>query len=437
MTPPSRPRSGALLVVERDRGPSYYAKWRDSTGRQVKRLLGPAWVERNGNGWKRRRGRLPDGQLDERAAFVAMATAIETHEATLEVRPVKRSATFAEAAALWLHHLEHVEGAKPSTLADYRYYLAPVDAVARKRGRTPAARIMRAFGHRPLASITSADIARFLARLDAEPSMGPRTVNKHRQVLASVFEHAMRPDTFGLPSNPARATDKRREPDDRPIDFYEPEEVFALARAASEGRHRDPQRPAVTEAEAADRRRCDEQDATLFVVAAFTGLRLGELLALRWRDVSFADAKLLVEASWSAGRLSSPKSRKWRAVPLADQPAAALARLAERERFTGRDDLAFCSAVGGYLDSSALRRRYRRAQAAAGLRPLRFHDLRHSFGSLVIREFDPASVKAFMGHAKITTTERYLHARSRRTDAARLTRAFTGEQDTTAEPERV
>jgi hypothetical protein len=69
---------------------------------------------------------------------------------------------------------------------------------------------------------------------------------------------------------------------------------------------------------------------------------------------------------------------------------------------------------------SALRRRYRRAQGAAGLRPLRFHDLRHSFGSLVIREFDPVAVKDFMGHSKITTTERYLHARSRRTDAARM-----------------
>ena len=113
-------------------------------------------------------------------------------------------------------------------------------------------------------------------------------------------------------------------------------------------------------------------------------------------------------------------------MPLADQPAAALARLAERERFSGRDDLVFSSAVGTYLDPSAVRRRYRRAQAAAGLRSLRFHDLRHSFGSLVIREFDPAAVKAFMGHAKISTTERCLHARSRRTDVVRLTKAFGG-----------
>lgn len=60
-------------------------------------------------------------------------------------------------------------------------------------------------------------------------------MNKHRQVLCSVFRHAMRDDTFALASNPAATTDKRREPDDAPIDFYEPGEVLALARAASEG----------------------------------------------------------------------------------------------------------------------------------------------------------------------------------------------------------
>jgi integrase len=73
----------------------------------------------------------------------------------------------------------------------------------------------------------------------------------------------------------------------------------------------------------------------------------------------------------------------------------------------------------------------RRSVAATGerrrpadRRPLRVHDLRHSFGSLVIREFDPVSVKDFMGHAKIMTTERSVHARSRRIDAARMTKAF-------------
>jgi hypothetical protein len=95
---------------------------------------------------------------------------MDAHDAALDEEPRDRHATFADAAKRWLHHLEHVEGAKSSTIADYRYYLAPVGATPRKRGRAPAARIMRAFGHRPIASITGPEIARFLTGLDAEPS---------------------------------------------------------------------------------------------------------------------------------------------------------------------------------------------------------------------------------------------------------------------------
>jgi hypothetical protein len=71
---------GALLVVERDGGPVYYAKWRDAGGRQVKRRLGPAWLVRTGSGWRVRRGRVPAGSLDERAAVVLMASTIEAYE---------------------------------------------------------------------------------------------------------------------------------------------------------------------------------------------------------------------------------------------------------------------------------------------------------------------------------------------------------------------
>lgn len=415
---------GALLVAQRGSGPVYLGKWRDSTGRQVKRVIGPAWVVRDGAGWRPRRGRVAEGVLDARAAYVVLSQLIAAREQELQEAASRIEGTFAEAAHMWLHHLEYVKALKPSTLADYRYLLASPDAPARKRGTPPEARIMRAFGDCRLEDVTPADVERYLARMDDDPSVGPRTVNKHRQVISCVFAHAMRADTFGLPANPASKTDKRREPDPKPIDFYETEEVEALVRAALAGRHRDPSRPAVSVEETRERARCDEQDAALFLVAAFTGLRMGELLALRWRNVDFFAAKVVVEASWSAGALTSPKSRKFRSVPLADQPAAVLARLADREFFTGRDDLVFCGAVGEYLDPSALRRRYRRSQRAAGLRELRFHDLRHSFGSLVIREFDVAAVKAFMGHAKITTTERYLHARPRHDDARRMTKAF-------------
>jgi Phage integrase family len=119
------------------------------------------------------------------------------------------------------------------------------------------------------------------------------------------------------------------------LDFYEPEEVAALARAARSGAHRDPSRPAKSASERAERRLADGQDAALFVVAAFTGLRMGELLELRWRRVSFERATLTVAASWTGGQVTVPKSRKPRTIPLATPAAAELARLAERSRFVG------------------------------------------------------------------------------------------------------
>jgi integrase len=84
----------------------------------------------------------------------------------------------------------------------------------------------------------------------------------------------------------------------------------------------------------------------------------------------------------------------------------------------------FCSRLGRPLDGSALRRRFKRAAAASGLRVLRFHALRHGAGSLIARETDARWVQAFLGHSKITTTERYLHAKSRPEDLERLNRAF-------------
>jgi integrase len=91
--------------------------------------------------------------------------------------------------------------------------------------------------------------------------------------------------------------------------------------------------------------------------------------------------------------------------------AEALARLASRGPFTGEDDLVFVGIAGGYLDGSALYRRYKVALRRAGLRSLCFHDLRHRFGTQVIS--NPAvsilRLKAWMGHADIDTTMKYLH----------------------------
>jgi integrase len=113
-----------------------------------------------------------------------------------------------------------------------------------------------------------------------------------------------------------------------------------------------------------------------------------------------------------------------RAVPLAPDVAAALAQLGRREHWTGDDDLVFAGTGGDYLDGSALRRRYKAALGTAGLRPLRFHDLRHTFGTRMIAKADIRRVQEWMGHADIQTTMRYLHFAPREEDARLVAEAF-------------
>ena len=80
---------------------------------------------------------------------------------------------------------------------------------------------------------------------------------------------------------------------------------------------------------------------------------MGELLALRWRDLYLPLRTLRVSASYSQRQLTTPKSGKGRAVPLIEPVARSLARLRKRSRLMGPDDLAFPGPLGGYLDDSA------------------------------------------------------------------------------------
>jgi integrase len=163
-------------------------------------------------------------------------------------------------------------------------------------------------------------------------------------------------------------------------------------------------------------------------VAAYAGLRQGELLALRWRDVDFTGHALTVSRAMSAGVESSTKSGKVRRVPLPDQAAAALDRLSRRANYTAPNELVFCNAFGRSLNGSALRRRFKRARDAAKLRPLRFHDLRHTYGSLLAASgVDLVTIQSAMGHAALATTSRYLHARPASEQAEVFTRAFSSD----------
>lgn len=354
-----------------------------------------------------------------------MQAAIVAHEQELALLDAGSSCVFEVAAADWRRHQEHVADVKPSTLADYDYMLTPPGTPPRKQGkRSSNGRVLREFGGQALATITTDQIERWLERLD-DQGLSQRTVNRHRQMVSSVLGFATkRPDRYGVVENVAAAVPVRREPDRPPLNFYEPGEIQLLADAARMGAHHAPTRPARSLAQRRARRAEDQRDAALYTLAAYAGLRLGELRAVRWGDISFAHATVTVSRSWSAETLSSPKSRKPRTVPLATQPATELQLLRRRSQHTDPGDYVFCRHDGNPLSPTGVRKRFARTRDAAGLRPLRFHDLRHAFGSIAVREIDTATLKDWMGHAKLATTERYLHAKPRHDDAARLDHAF-------------
>jgi integrase len=294
---------------------------------------------------------------------------------------VRTGATFADAAAEWLRWCEHDRDCKPSTLSDY--------------GNT-ARTLSRDLGGMRLEDITSRSLEEWVARLPCSN----RTKQKYRVILHSIFRRAMK--VWGLPRNPAADIERPRVRVADDIDAFSPGEVRALVRAAA-----------------------TPLDAALFLTAAVTGLRLGEMLALRWGDIDLTGQAVRVRRSYTLhGGLSTPKSGKVRSVPLVTEVASALARLGDREHWTGDDDLVFAGPLGGYQDGQALRKRYKAALKEAGLRELRLHDLRHTFGTLAIERASILQVKAWMGHADVQTTMRYLHHKSRRDEARLLEEAF-------------
>jgi integrase len=375
--------TGHVFRVERKRGPVWYAKYRLPSGRQVQKMIGPGWAER---------GRPPAGYFTKRIAEDWLrATLDEARRGTLPGM-TRTGVRMSEAVAEWLRYSEHDRAVKKSTLTEYRL---------------TANRIVRSLGDVPIEDVTPEMLERWKATL----TLSNRSVAKYLVILHGIYKRAMK--VWAIPRNPVVDVERPRYRVSDDLDAFSPEEVWALVRAAG-----------------------TEQDAALFLTAAFTGLRMGELLALQWRDVDFAGEAIRVRHSYNIhGGLGTPKSGKVRSVPLVPYVAQALAGLGQRSEFVADDELVFPNELGRFMDASALRDRYKAARARARLRPLRFHDLRHTFGTLAVRKAEVPAVQAWMGHADIQTTMRYVHHRDRGDEARLLAQAFAVADPVAAEPD--
>jgi integrase len=302
--------SGHVFCVKRKRGPQWYVKYRLPGGRQVQKRLGAEWPDT---------GPPAEGYFTRKSAEAALQGILTDARRNALPGPASIGATLAEAAEEWLRHSEWERGVKASTLSEYR---SVVDT-----------HIVPRFGDQSIEAVTARAIEAWAAELLAS-GRSRRTVNKILTMLHGIFERARR--VWNLASNPVADVARKPGRDPGDLDFFSPEDVVVLVGAAA-----------------------SEQDAAIFLTAAYTGLRRGELVALRWRDVLFDHEAIRVRASYSYGALMTPKSGRVRTVPMVPAVAETLAHPRERVEAVSDDDLVFPGLFGEYLDGSALRRRYK------------------------------------------------------------------------------
>ena len=277
----------------------------------------------------------PEGHFTKRGAEDWLREKLlEDAQRADAVPTVRRKVTFAEAAEEYLRFAEEDRGCKPSTIRGYRSQLN--------------AHLLPAFGSMRIEDVTEREIERWRAGLTGarkgRETLSNKTKNHQLVLLHAIFRRAVK--LYGLPA------------------IRSPTSTATAFGAAATSRCSHPRRSGASCGPPHPR-----STERIFLTAAFTGLRRGELLGLRWRDIDFDASTIRVRASYAAGKLTTPKSGKVRAVPMAPDVAAALARIGQRERFTGEDDFVFAGESGMPLNPDALSSRYETALEAGGSAP--------------------------------------------------------------------
>jgi len=438
--------TGHVRVEERRDGRVWVAKYMRASGARTRKVLGPAWVrdsgrrtERGAVVWLAASGRAPEGHLTPKQAGDRLLEILTVERA----RPRRAAArvtgrSFGQACDAFLEYAEFDRGIAPTTLQRYegivRVHLKPAFGAGTPLGRLAAGRIEE-----------------YRGAMLAGGALSRSAMRQHLMVLGGVLKLAQRRGWIAH-NVMADVEGIRMAKSSGDFNVLEPAQVERTARAAGERWERvEPggrDRTRITEARAAALNEQRGVEAAVYAelirFAAFTGRRIGELRALRWRDINVHDAIVHVRENFPtsapAGSVTkAPKSELVRSVPLSAPAEQAVERLKDVSRFTAIGDVVFPSPTGVMVDGGDVRDAFYAALRNAGLghlrekaRPMTFHDLRHTFGTLAVRVFPLTDVQAYMGHADITTTMRYVHHVPRHDAAQRLSEAFAIEEDAAA-----
>ncbi len=359
--------TGTLIRRAGPKGDTWIAKWRDG-GRQVQRGLGFVHSKSHPDGLTRAEA---EAALVKLRGHVAVERAAEREADARRVAEEQRRSLAAVGEALIA--AKRAAGRKPSTIEAYSYWLR--------------IHIIDHFGPTPVSEITRDDVRAFAAALERK-GLAPKSRANALGTLHSLIEFAL-DEGWTTGENPVKRVPKpaiaATDPD---IHFLETEEVEALLRAVPD----DP---------------LGRVERVMYLTAAMTGMRQGELFALRWRDVDWAAQRIRVRQNYVRGEFGTPKSkRSSRSVPLANRVAGELDLLFKDSARKGDDDLVFGHPeTGKPIDRSKLLKRFKAALRRADVREVRFHDLRHTFGTRMAAQGVPMRVlQEMLGHRDFKTT---------------------------------
>jgi integrase len=352
---------------------NWYGQWRVA-GRLVRRKLGP--VRKPGT----REG------LTQAQAERELQRRIE--QETIVVARHSRM-TLERAGERYLHHLEHVMQRAASTVQDYRIML--------DRHLVPY------FGDRPLDRIEPHDLVGYMAakrrrggrarKGEKERGLSPKTIQNHVTFLHGLMHWSVK--RGWARSNPVASVDRPPvEGSDPDVRFLTLDEVEAVIREVPD----DVLGPT---------------DRVLYLAAAMTGARQGELVALRWRDIDWAAAKVRIRRKRYRGQAGRPKSRRGsRSIPLADRLARELELHFQRSAYQADHDLVCAQPeTGNPYDTSKMGKRFEAAMRAAGMGDrygredgITFHSFRHTFATRCAAAGVPLrTLQEWLGHRDYKT----------------------------------
>jgi len=326
-------------------------------------------------------GRGPDGRLKRVTVYgktrqeVAQKLAELSHKAAVGMLPAPERLTFREWAEGWLERKGRE--VRPKTAHAYRQDLAPM---------------IQELGGLRLQAIRPHHVRGALDRLQAR-GLSHRALHKALLLTRAVFKEAVKVDL--IPRNPAEGVSFRAPKPPPTARVLHPEEVPLFLEAAR-----------------------GERLYPLLYLLLTTGLRKGEVCALRWEDVNLEEWTLTVRGNRTTlrGRAieSSPKTERARRTVYLPQDAVAVlkewkAKQEEERAHAGEaweeTGYVFTSPLGLPVHPDTLNKVVRRVCDRARLPRLRVHDLRHTHATLLLRKGVPAEVVSEkLGHSTVAFT---------------------------------